>query len=108
MTETVLAELALLGVEPPPSQEELPYDDGVPMETQRHKLQIDLLTEPLWLRWAKRQDFFVAVATCSSTTAWTKPATKISRDPMCLWCWMYRGVSAKVEWSGRRVKDRMW
>jgi Uma2 family endonuclease len=35
----------------PPTQDELPYDDGVPMETQRHKLQMDLLLETLqpWL-----------------------------------------------------------
>jgi Uma2 family endonuclease len=35
----------------PPTQDELPYDDGVPMETERHKLQMDLLIYPLkpWL-----------------------------------------------------------
>ena len=32
----------------PPTQDELPYDDGIPMETERHKLQMDLLIEPLW------------------------------------------------------------
>jgi Uma2 family endonuclease len=39
------------GVEVPPTQDELPYDDGVPMETQRHKLQMDLLIDALqpWL-----------------------------------------------------------
>lgn len=58
MSETTFAEAAL-GVEQPPTQEELPYDDGVPMESHRHKLQMDLLTDPLWLWWADRQDFFV-------------------------------------------------
>ncbi len=35
----------------PPTQDELPYDDGVPMESERHKLQMDLLIYPLkpWL-----------------------------------------------------------
>jgi Uma2 family endonuclease len=35
----------------PPTQDELPWDDGVPMESQRHKLQMDLLLETLqpWL-----------------------------------------------------------
>jgi Uma2 family endonuclease len=36
---------------PPPTQDELPCDDGEPMETQRHKWQMDLLIETLdpWL-----------------------------------------------------------
>lgn len=35
----------------PPTQDELPCDDGVPMESERHKLQMDLLIYPLkpWL-----------------------------------------------------------
>ena len=35
----------------PPTQDELPCDDGVPMETQRHKWQMDLLIEAMdrWL-----------------------------------------------------------
>lgn len=35
----------------PPTQEELPCEDGIPMETQRHKLQMDLLIDTLdhWL-----------------------------------------------------------
>jgi Uma2 family endonuclease len=34
-----------------PNQDQLPCDDGVPMETQRHKMQMDLLLETLdpWL-----------------------------------------------------------
>ena len=43
----------------PPTQDELPCDDGVPMETQRHKLQMDLLMETLqpWL--AERDNGYV-------------------------------------------------
>ncbi len=44
----------------PPTQDELPYDDGVPMETWRHKCQMDLLitlTET-WLQ--QRPDGFVS------------------------------------------------
>jgi Uma2 family endonuclease len=42
-----------------PTQDELPCDDGVPMETQRHKLQMDLLIDALlpWL--AARKDGYV-------------------------------------------------
>jgi Uma2 family endonuclease len=42
----------------PPTQDELPCDDGVPMETLRHKLQMDLLVDPLWT-WLKDRDAFV-------------------------------------------------
>ena len=39
------------GVTLPPTQDELPYDDGVPLETERHRLQIELLIDALgpWL-----------------------------------------------------------
>ncbi|MDY6784818.1 MAG: Uma2 family endonuclease [Cyanobacteriota bacterium] len=35
----------------PPTQDELPYDDGIPMETQRHRDQIEILINALnsWL-----------------------------------------------------------
>jgi Uma2 family endonuclease len=35
----------------PPTQDDLPYDDGMPMETLRHKFQMDLLIDALdaWL-----------------------------------------------------------
>ncbi|MFO1428700.1 MAG: Uma2 family endonuclease [Candidatus Competibacteraceae bacterium] len=39
------------GVTLPPTQDELPYDDGMPLETERHRLQIELLIDTLgpWL-----------------------------------------------------------
>ncbi len=56
MADIVLAEpnIAL-----PPTQADLPYDDGVPMESWRHKVQMDLLIDALgpWL--AERADGFV-------------------------------------------------
>lgn len=44
--EQTASEIAL-----PPTQDDLPCDDGMPMETERHKLQMDLLIYPLkpWL-----------------------------------------------------------
>lgn len=47
------------GVVWPPTEDELPCDDGMPMETQRHVLQLQLLMDPLLLHWADRQDVFV-------------------------------------------------
>ncbi len=46
-------------LERPPTQDELPYEDGEPMETDRHLLQIYLLRETLTLHWVERRDFFV-------------------------------------------------
>ena len=42
-----------------PTQYDLPCDDGIPMETERHKLQMQLLIDPLlpWL--AQREDGYV-------------------------------------------------
>jgi len=47
------------GIALPPPQMELPWEDGVPMETQRHKWQLDLLMDGLlgWL--AAREDGYV-------------------------------------------------
>jgi Uma2 family endonuclease len=59
MAELTRAELAALGVDMPPTEDELPYDDGMPMESQRHVLQMQLLIDPLRLFWAERQDIFV-------------------------------------------------
>ena len=53
------AELAALGIEWPPSEDELPYDDGIPMETPRHALQLQLLMDPLRLYWTGRQDICI-------------------------------------------------
>jgi Uma2 family endonuclease len=42
-----------------PTQDQLPGDDGVPMETQRHKLQMDILIDTL-LSWLEaREDGYV-------------------------------------------------
>lgn len=52
--------LAALGVEWPPTEDELPCDDGMPMETQRHVMQLQLLMDPLRSYWADRQDVYVS------------------------------------------------
>lgn len=45
---------------PPPGEHELPSDDGEPMETNEHRLQMVLLIQSLKEAWAEREDFFVA------------------------------------------------
>ena len=47
------------GVRPPPRGEDLPYDDGEPMETARHYQQMSLLIETLDDHWRDRDDVFV-------------------------------------------------
>jgi Uma2 family endonuclease len=59
MAEMTTAELEALGIELPPTEDELPCDDGMPMETQRHVLQMQLLIDPLRLAWADRTDAYV-------------------------------------------------
>ncbi|AUX43937.1 hypothetical protein SOCE26_053930 [Sorangium cellulosum] len=44
---------------PPPGEDELPYDDGEPMESQRHRKQMNLLIEVLELLWKDRDDVYV-------------------------------------------------
>jgi Uma2 family endonuclease len=56
MSETILA---APDIELPPTQAELPDDDGIPMESARHKAQMDLLIDALipWLE--EREDGFI-------------------------------------------------
>jgi Uma2 family endonuclease len=56
MSETTLAAPDL---QLPPTQAELPYDDGIPMESARHKAQMDLLIDVLFPWLAEREDGFV-------------------------------------------------
>lgn len=55
-----MSDIAAPYVTLPPTQAELPCDDGIPMETQRHKYQMDLLIETLELWLAQREDGFVS------------------------------------------------
>ncbi|NET90759.1 MAG: Uma2 family endonuclease [Kamptonema sp. SIO1D9] len=57
MSETSFAEI---DVKLPPTAAELPSEDNIPMETQRHKMQMDLLidTTEIWL--AQRSDGYAS------------------------------------------------
>jgi Uma2 family endonuclease len=56
MSDTTLAAPYL---QLPPTQLELPHDDGIPMESARHKAQMDLLIDALFPWLAERDDGFV-------------------------------------------------
>ncbi|MDR9405161.1 MAG: Uma2 family endonuclease [Halothece sp. Uz-M2-17] len=47
-------------ITPPPTQDELPCDDGIPMETQRHKMQMDLLLDTLQFWLDQREDGYIS------------------------------------------------
>jgi len=57
--ETLVIAANPQGIKLPPTQNELPSDDGIPMETQRHGLQMQLLVRPLsqWLKTQGREAF---------------------------------------------------
>ena len=42
-----------------PTEDDLPYDDGEPMETPRHRDQMILLIESLKIAWADRRGYYV-------------------------------------------------
>ncbi|WP_437331274.1 hypothetical protein [Sorangium sp. So ce381] len=69
---------------PPPSEDELPHDDGV-IQSERHRKQMDLLIEALDLLWKERDDVYVggnmAVYSASSRRRRTTFAGRTSS-----WC----------------------
>jgi Uma2 family endonuclease len=56
MSETTIAETS---VALPPTQAELPYDDNTTMESERHKVQMELLIETLSFWLDQREDGYV-------------------------------------------------
>jgi Uma2 family endonuclease len=50
----ILASIAAL-----PTEEDLPCDDGEPMETARHREQMSLLIDSLKRHWSQRTDYYV-------------------------------------------------
>ncbi len=65
MVDSALANhLEESGIIYPPTEDELPYDDGMPMESQRHSLQMHLLIDTLQLHWQDRPDGYVGGNQC--------------------------------------------
>lgn len=52
-----MAEHPSLLPKPPPRGVDLPCDDGEPLETQRHRDQMNLLIDSLGDAWRDRDDF---------------------------------------------------
>ncbi|HWP46620.1 MAG TPA: Uma2 family endonuclease [Candidatus Limnocylindrales bacterium] len=59
MEEAIVTHPVPTDIEWPPTEDELPYSDGMPMESHQHVLQFDLLRLPLLFHWKDRSDVFV-------------------------------------------------
>lgn len=70
-----LAELLADGIELPPTEDEIPWSDGIPMDSERQALQMDLLFEPLRRHFAGR-DVYVG----KNQTVWYSNAQVLNRD----------------------------
>lgn len=51
-------ELPSHGIELPPGEDDLPYDDGEPLESDKHRHQASLLLHALARHWRDRDDYF--------------------------------------------------
>ena len=79
----------------PPTQDELPSSDGIPMETHRHVLQSTLLTEPLRLHWRQRSDVFVG----GNMFVYFRPDQVLTEDFRGPDVFVVRGVPRRVRKS---------
>jgi Uma2 family endonuclease len=79
-----------------PGEDELPYSDGIPSESQRHVLQGQILTQVLAHAWAERQDFF----TTSNMFVYFSPDQVLTRD--------FRGPDVFVAVGVRRRERKSW
>ena len=58
-TEPITEPDILASIEALPTEDELPCDDGEPMETPRHREQMELLIQSLQTYWTGRTDYYV-------------------------------------------------
>jgi Uma2 family endonuclease len=58
-TEPITDPEMLAAIDALPTEDDLPYDDGEPMETARHREQMEVLIHSLQAHWAERHDYYV-------------------------------------------------
>ena len=58
-TEPITEPDILADIETLPTEDDLPCDDGEPMETSRHREQMELLIHSLQAHWAERTTYYV-------------------------------------------------
>jgi len=58
-TEPITEPEVLESIKALPTEDDLPYDDGEPMETARHRDQMNVLIESLKVHWSERRNYYV-------------------------------------------------
>ena len=58
-TEPITEPDILADIDALPTEDDLPYDDGEPMETSRHREQMDVLIRSLQAYWSERRNYYV-------------------------------------------------
>ena len=103
MAEAVLNDIAP-EIVLPPTQDEPPSDDGMPMETSRHKHQMDLLIYPLrpWLKQHTENGYVGGNMFLYFSLAQVK--NQDFRGPDVFVALGVPYGSAKAGWSGRKAK----
>ena len=83
-----------------PTEDDLPYDDGEPMETARHRDQMILLIESLKAYWSDRQDYYVGG---NMFVHYTLSIDGNSAVPISSWCWKWMApANVRVGWCGKK------
>ena len=59
LSEPITDPEVLASIRALPTEDDLPYDDGEPMETARHREQMQILIDSLQIHWAERTDYYV-------------------------------------------------
>ena len=83
-----------------PTEDDLPCDDGEPMETARHRDQMWTLIYSLQAHWADRTDYYAS----GNMFIHYDPQNKrrFRGAGLFFWCWMWKTGSARVGWCGTR------
>ena len=58
-TEPITEPDILADIQTLPTEDDLPYDDGEPMETPRHREQMEVLIQSLQTHWSERHNYYV-------------------------------------------------
>ena len=108
MPPAILVEPAAPGILLPPTQDELPCDDGMPMETERHKLQMDLLIYPLkpWLN--RYPEGGYVGGNMFVYFSLEQVRQQDFRVRTCLWRSRFPGGSARAGWCGKKARVPTW
>ena len=73
----------------PPRSRDLVTDDGEPMESARHRQQMEVLIQSLELAWADRNDFYAG----GNMFLYSRPKRTISAGRISFWCSVPIGTS---------------